>query len=163
MCDEANCILVMWRQDHYQLPGHFRVGLSQASAAPESLQAEDQTTSRIAQWASSSTAHFHRQPHLPKFHSVLRSALGPEKSQNYSNHQLRKTIIIISIGMNVVNSIISDAKTHLGDKIDQTFWNQYDTIVVTKFSTFADNIYHVVRDILQSLLLGGHLQKSISR
>lgn len=70
----------MRRQGHDQLPGHFRVGLSQASAVPELLQAEDQTASGIARWASSSTAHFHRQPHLPKFHSVLQSALGPEKS-----------------------------------------------------------------------------------
>ena len=35
------------RQGCDQLPGHFRVGLSRASAVPESLQAEDQRASGI--------------------------------------------------------------------------------------------------------------------
>lgn len=141
-------------------PEHFRVGLSRASAVLESLQAEGQRASLIALWASSSTVHFHQQPHLPEFHSVLRSALGPDKSENKCNHQSRKTFILV--GLKVVN-LFSSPRTHLRNKVDKTFWNQNDTIVVTKFSTFADNIYHVVGDILQSLLLGGHLQKGISR
>ena len=43
--------------------------------------------------------------------------------------------------------------SHLWDEFDQSLWNKNDTVVLTKFGSFANNISNLFGDLGESLVL----------